>query len=232
MTINPNIIFMDKRLSVNTCVYCGGPPETREHIPPKIFLDSPYPEYLPVVPACSPCNNQKSLDEEYLACLLECIVCGTTEIENLEREKIKRALAHSRKLKDKIENGKKRTSEGLFWDFDQVRIESLAAKLAQGHIAYEEFIREDEPSSVFVCPLCIAPSDMVDLFSYEGEYGGCCSWPEIGSLDFIRAVTAMEAGDDYPWVKVQEGRYRYRIVDSSAVAIVIREYLGIYVNWE
>ncbi|MDL2259727.1 hypothetical protein LJB99_02475 [Deltaproteobacteria bacterium OttesenSCG-928-K17] len=93
MVIDPNMLFMDDRLCLESCVYCGVSPETREHIPPKIFLDRPHPVDLPVVPACFNCNNQKSSDEEYLSCLLECIVCGTTEIDKLEREKIKVIIA-------------------------------------------------------------------------------------------------------------------------------------------
>jgi len=29
------------------CVHCGGPDETRDHVPAKVLLDEPYPENLP-----------------------------------------------------------------------------------------------------------------------------------------------------------------------------------------
>jgi len=232
MAIDPNMIFMDERLRSDACIYCGCASETREHIPPKIFLDKPHSEDLPVVPSCYSCNNKKSSDEEYLACLLECAVCGTTDIRGLKREKIKKSLAHSPRLQAKIEECKQATSDRMLWNADQARVIELAVKLAQGHIAYEEFVRLDEPCSVFVNPLCISSPDMVDLFSYESEYGELSSWPEIGSCSFIRAVTAMRTGYAPSWIEVQEGRYRYKVIASSAVAIVIREYLGIYVAWE
>ena len=43
--------FADERL-VSGCVYCGGPEETNEHVPSRVFLDQPYPENLPGVDAC------------------------------------------------------------------------------------------------------------------------------------------------------------------------------------
>jgi hypothetical protein len=52
------------------CIHCGGPDETRDHSPSKVFLDEPYPENLPVCPSCLQFNNTLSIDEEYLACFL------------------------------------------------------------------------------------------------------------------------------------------------------------------
>ncbi len=232
MAIDPSMIFMDERLRSTACIYCGSAPETKEHIPPKVFLDRPHPEDLPVVPACRSCNNQKSSDEEYLACLLECIVCGTTEISGLEREKIKKALAHSPKLQSRIEEGKRDTPNGLIWDVEQNRIRDLAVKLAQGHVAYEEFVISDEPSSVLVAPICTLLPDMAELFNYNSEYDELDLWPEIGSRGFLRALVTTDGASSPSWIEVQEMRYRYKVIASSTVAIVIREYLGIYVSWK
>jgi hypothetical protein len=44
--------------------YCEGVPETRDHVPSRVLLDEPYPENLPVVPACKSCNSGFSADEE------------------------------------------------------------------------------------------------------------------------------------------------------------------------
>lgn len=61
------------------CVYCGGPGETRDHVPSRVLLDEPYPLELPVVPACAACNRAFSRDEAYLACLIECALTGSVE---------------------------------------------------------------------------------------------------------------------------------------------------------
>lgn len=76
--MDPKHLFVDERLK-GSCVYCGGPPETVDHVPSRVFLDDPLPENLPVVEACRECNGGFSLDEEYLACLLECVMTGTTD---------------------------------------------------------------------------------------------------------------------------------------------------------
>lgn len=74
------------------CVHCGGPSETIDHVPSKVLLDEPYPENLMAAPACRKCNNGLSLDEEYLACLLECVIAGDIAPEKLHRAKIGRIL--------------------------------------------------------------------------------------------------------------------------------------------
>lgn len=75
--------FGDERQTFN-CAFCGGETESRDHVPSKVFLDKPYPEQLPVVPSCNDCNNGFSIDEEYLACLLESVKAGTTETNKIK----------------------------------------------------------------------------------------------------------------------------------------------------
>ena len=231
MAIDPNQIFMDKRLHLESCVYCGGDPETKEHIPPKIFLDLPHPEDLPVIRACRLCNNSKSIDEEYLACLLECIVCGTTNINSLERDKIKKALAHSPKLQGKLESTKKKIDDELIWDVDHERVQMLAVKLARGHIAYEEVAMWDNPSTVYIHPMHSLPVEMEYLFSEQADCGEFSGYPELGSRAFLRLYEA-DSNFAGSWIEVQKGRYRYKVTQEPAVLIIIREYLGIYVSWE
>jgi hypothetical protein len=48
--MDPRHLFVDERLT-GTCVYCGGQPDTRDHVPSKAFLDDPLPPDLPVVEA-------------------------------------------------------------------------------------------------------------------------------------------------------------------------------------
>ena len=75
--MDPRKLFVDERL-IGSCVYCGGAPDSRDHVPSKVLLDDPLPPDLPVVEACSTCNGNFSLDEEYLACFLECVFSGST----------------------------------------------------------------------------------------------------------------------------------------------------------
>ena len=74
--MDPRKLFVDERLT-GKCIYCGRNPETRDHVPSRVLLDKPFPDNLPVVDACRTCNEDFSQDEEYLACLIECAICGT-----------------------------------------------------------------------------------------------------------------------------------------------------------
>ncbi|MDN2606904.1 hypothetical protein OB917_27830 [Klebsiella variicola] len=93
----------DNRL-VSGCVYCGGIPETREHVPSKVFLDAPLPENLSVVGACRKCNNGFSSDEEYVACLLEAAIAGSASPSDVRREKVSGILERTPKLQKKVRN--------------------------------------------------------------------------------------------------------------------------------
>lgn len=73
--MDPRHLFIDER-HTGMCVYCGSPPDTRDHVPSKVLLDEPYPPELPVVGACEKCSSSFSLDEQYLACFLDCVIHG------------------------------------------------------------------------------------------------------------------------------------------------------------
>lgn len=89
--MDPLHLFADERLS-GFCVYCGGMPVTRDHVPSKVLLDQPFPADLPVVPACEACSNSFSLDESYFACLVDCALTGSADSNSASREKVGRIL--------------------------------------------------------------------------------------------------------------------------------------------
>lgn len=94
--MDPRHLFIDSRLAGDNCVYCGSTADSRDHVPSKILLDDPLPRDLPVVKACSPCNSGFSLDEEYLACFVECVIAGSVNLELLSRQKIRSILSRKR----------------------------------------------------------------------------------------------------------------------------------------
>ena len=79
--------FADDRL-ISSCIYCGGPFETRDHVPSRVFLEAPFPENLPVVGSCRSCNQGFSRDEQYVACLLEAALAGTANPDKIRRSSI------------------------------------------------------------------------------------------------------------------------------------------------
>lgn len=90
--MDPRQLFADERHAA-FCVFCGAEPTTREHVVSRVLLDDPLPEELPLVRSCYACNNGFSRDEEYVACLIDCVIAGSTS--SIRREKVKRALCRS-----------------------------------------------------------------------------------------------------------------------------------------
>src|SRR5258708_37861125 len=89
--------FLDSRLD-RGCAYCGSHPDTKDHVPSKVLLDDPLPINIPIVRACLKCNNGFSQDEEYFACFLECVIVGSVDPNDLQREKVKNSLKNNSKL--------------------------------------------------------------------------------------------------------------------------------------
>lgn len=227
--------FGDQR-SRDFCVHCGGDDATRDHTPSKALLDRPLPENLPVAPACRACNNGFSEDEEYLSCLLECVIYGSTDPGKMSRPTVVRALEQNLKLQRLIEAGRKETDAGLIWDFDRDRVCRVLLKLARGHIAFElNEPRLHEPRSVWFGPLEEFDNDGRDAFEQDSaEEWSVAGWAEVGSRAMQRLLIAGDEAYLEPWLVVQEGRYRYRVDsdDGSRVRMVLSEYLACIIVWD
>lgn len=114
--MDPRQLSADERL-VGGCVYCGREPDTSDHVPSKALLDNPLPDNLPVVDACTACNQGFSTDEEYLTCFLEAVQRGSTVAGSLIREKVQRTLTHNPKLAARIEAAKTEDSSANWCGF-------------------------------------------------------------------------------------------------------------------
>ena len=210
------------------CAYCGKTTQTRDHVPSRVLLDEPFPENLPIVPACLPCNNKASSDEEYLACLVECVICGTTDPARVVREKIRRALAKQHALRARLTAALRWENEQSLFNIELDRVERIVVKLAQGHALYE--LNEPQlakPSSVVISPLHLLDNDVREAF--ENTFGhGFAIWPEVGSRAMQRLVQ-----NEHGWIEVQLGRYRYLATTDAVVRVrlVLSEYLACEVIW-
>jgi hypothetical protein len=114
------------------CIHCGRATETRDHAPSKIFLDEPYPDNLAVVGSCLCCNAGYSLDEEYVACAIQCAKIGSTAPEKTDRRKIKRILQKKPVLADSLAKCLRVDNDGnVSFDFDPSRLQRVILKLAR-----------------------------------------------------------------------------------------------------
>lgn len=223
--------FSDERLN-NLCAYCGDAPGTRDHVPSKILLNSPFPENLPVVPCCDSCNQGFSLDEEYFACSIECILHGTTDIGKLSREKIKSIFSKKQKLKELIDKSFMIIENKKFFKYDQSRFENVMIKLAKGHLKFENSdCPLSLPTSLNFLPLMDLSDDERDAFLTNPSLDKA---PEIGS----RSSQQLFITDNdilNPWIVVQEDVYSYSVVIGIGILIVkiiVWNYLAIEVVWE
>jgi hypothetical protein len=131
--------FVDERQK-SWCIHCGKwitDLETdRDHVPSKCLLRKPYPANLPVVEVCKPCNNEYSLDEEYLIAFLGSVLAGTTEPERQTIPAANRVLSRNNKLKARIERAKTveryADEDRLVWKPEHDRINRIVVKNARG----------------------------------------------------------------------------------------------------
>lgn len=225
--------FFDSRLT-GLCAYCGLLPNTRDHVPSRVLLDEPFPPQLPVVDACGACNNQFSLDEQYVACFVEVVLSGTINFSAIGRAKVKRILEENAALASRIRVSQRTDGEGnLFWEPEIDRVRRVALKLARGHAAYELYPQLAEPDQVKVAPIILMSDEAIDEFERLNS-GGVSGWPEVGSRAFLRTCgkSSDRMGRSDDWVVVQPGCYRYAVSEEPfRVRIVLSEYLACQVVW-
>lgn len=229
--MDPRKLFVDERLK-GVCCYCGNSPETRDHVPSRVFLDEPYPPNLPVVGACRVCNESFSQDEEYVACLIECVICGTTNPKSVKRNKIQRILSESPLLASRIQESCIADEIGnIYWSPDANRIKNVVLKLARGHLAFELNIYHfEEPDVLDVKPIATMSNTEYETFENTPEH---VFYPEIGSRAFI-SMSKHPQENWRSWHDVQTQRYRYRIEqgkDGDMVQFVLSEYLACKAIW-
>jgi hypothetical protein len=218
---------------LGVCVYCGGSPETHDHVPSRVLLDKPFPANLPVVDCCKSCNTGFSLDEQYLACLIDCVIAGSASSKVVQRPEVSRILADTPELAARIASCQTRDSNGQqIWQPEIDRVHNVILKLARGHVAYElSLLQLDQPASIICNPIIALGDNVVQQFlsPQVPPY-----WPEIGSRAFIRACKQFPDTSADHWHIVQHGRYQYLVSQASGlfVRILLSSYLACEVRWD
>jgi len=224
--MDPRKLFVDNRL-LGACVYCGGLPDTRDHVPSRVLLDEPFPENLPVANCCEACNAGFSLDEQYLACFIDCVISGSTSPDDVERAKVARILTETPSIAARIAASETKSPDGQqIWQPEVDRVHNVILKLARGHAAYELSVLEqlDEPQSISAVPVVTLDPNAVEQFLSPQD---TAFWPEIGS----RACKQFTGADR--WQVLQPGRYQYLVTqaDGLVVRILLSDYLACEVRW-
>lgn len=235
--------FADERL-IRGCIYCGGPADTRDHVPSKCLLERPYPENLPVVGCCESCNHHFSKDEEYFVCLIESVLCGSTDPEKIGRPSIARIMQNSPALRKRIESSRIEVDGQVSFTPEIERISNVMLKLARGHAAFDlSQLCRTQPDHFWCGPLLSLPQETREAFNsvhFQQLLG------EVGSRNMQRLfVTQMtfqaKNGEQQTvemfinnWTDVQDDQYRYLAiddVDGLIIRIVVAEYFACEIAW-
>jgi hypothetical protein len=217
--------FTDQRLAA-FCAFCGGSPDSKDHVPPRIFLDLPHPENFPVIGACINCNRGASLDEEYAACLLEVAACGSVDPANLRRQKIARTLEERPAIAARLAGSLRSSGEFVVSQEDGVRLSAVLEKIARGLWAYE--VGETAQSSlatVRYAQIAGLRADQLEAFMAL-EHPDLL--PEVGSRMMIRVLTVTDKAEG-SWIELQAGRFSYGIEvfsDGGHVKMVLGDYIA------
>lgn len=219
-------------------VRCGGSVGeleiNRDHVPSKGLLRKPYPANLPVVNVCKSCNSSFSLDEEYLAAFLGCVLSGSSDPERQENPSVGARLRRSPGLRARIERGKteSRTLSGeprIVWHAELERVRRVVVKNARGHAFFEYGEPKlTEPTHVWSAPLESLTDEQRSVFE-DADMGG--GWPEVGSRMMTRVMTGQDMSGG--WVVVQDGIYRYAVIQQGVLLVrsVLHEYLATETWW-
>lgn len=226
--------YSDERLT-GFCAYCGGPTETLDHIPPRAFLDRPLPNNLPKVTACEKCNNDAAPDEQYVACLIECALTGSSNWEDINKDSIALTLKRDKRIRSQMENARQIMLDGSTWFcVENSRICAVILKLARGHAAYELAAPLLKDAERVLITTLVQMSDQ-ERTAFETP-PPISLLPEVGS----RAMQLLIEGTSsqrlaQTWIVVQPNNYRYlAVVDYNRITVrlVIREYLACEVAWQ
>lgn len=235
--------YADSRL-LNGCIYCGGPAETRDHVPSRCILERPYPANLPVVGSCAECNKGFSKDEQYFVCLVEAALCGSTDPNKIRRPSVARILQNTPALRARIDSAKTETDGRVQFAVERHRVANVMLKLARGHAAFElSQPCRAEPVHFWCGQLTNLPTDTREAFdeAHVQDVSG-----EVGSRGmqrmFVTQITLQSKSGDWcqlglvvnDWIDVQDERYRYLAIDDVGgivIRIVVAEYLACEVAW-
>ena len=207
------------------CIYCSNIADSREHLPPRIFVDTPNINEWNIVPACRNCNNGYSEEEQLVACIVEYIIALIYYKGEIQREKIKHTFEKRPKILEKIK--KLCVVENNLLQIDRSvidMIKRIVLKIAKGHFMYEcnVFLSDDVDILIDFEPLL--DKERLDEFNSPII---CNYIPEIGSRASNQLYIMMGKNQVmYPWKVVDNDNYRYAI-SPSVLRIVIREFLYI-----
>jgi hypothetical protein len=198
---------------LKVCVYCGSIATTRDHVPPKLLLERPYPTDLWTVPACRDCNNGFSSDEEYLLVAMAHTGCVDSLINKVnEGGVVDRALQRAERLDDRIINALNINEDGhVYFVPEYERIQRIICKIATGLFFRFYGRRPNGP----ICAPAVYHADALPLpvFASTLKYPEQALRPEINTR--VRKISEDDDPISKPWVRIQDKVFEFMFVTQS-----------------
>jgi hypothetical protein len=183
------------------------------------------------VGVCLACNRDASLDEEYVACLLEVAKHGTVESESLDRRKVMRILNGKPSITARLSSALESGGQFSINDEDRIRISAVLEKIARSLWAYET--AETAARSIASVYFAAIPGLAPDKFEAFIKLEGIEIFPEVGSRMMSRVLISSEGPIPPAWIEVQPGRFIYGVELLSGggrVKMVLSDYLAVEVD--
>lgn len=214
--------YLSYKKDDSRCVYCANLADSREHLPPRIFIDKAITKEWNIVPACRGCNNDFSQNEQFVACAIEYLVALAYYDGQIQRDKIISTFEKRPHLLKKIKSLCIVRDELVVINKELIEsIEKVVLKIAKGHLAYEcSYIHMDDMKVTVM----FEPQLTEELIEEYNAPVKSYLLPEIGS----RASNELSSADNQImsfWKIIDEKNYRYLISYDGIMRLVIREFL-------
>lgn len=209
-----------------SCLYCGSEADTKDHVPPKLLLERPFPPNLSTVPSCKKCNQSFSKDEQYfLVAMSQVGFVETLKSKLDDGGVVDRALTRSPGFDERIVNSLRVDENGMVYLEPEIeRFDRVSLKVAYGlfFITYQAY-PSYELTEVSVFHGHQIPSALAALIQ-----GSILSdvWPAVGSPAFKKAVLDFEREQCWyqsqHWITVQNDvfAFMFRKVQNRLLCIM------------
>ena len=195
-------------------------------MPPRTFLDPPRPDCLPTARSCRNCNSLTSIDEQYVACVVEAVACKTIDPSRMRRPAIARALSRRPALASRLASAASEFDGTFTIEIETWRLSRVLDKVARGLYFYE---LGESPLDMTAHTSWSGPAELTPQQPQLPEmstprttvHEAHALLPEAGSrlLQRLLTVPSPQVADS-GWQLVRSRRFHYLVSYGDRVTIV------------
>lgn len=181
--------------------------------------------------ACLDCNSSASLDEEYVACLLEVAACASADPVAVERPKIARTLEVKPALTSGLRSRFREDGSFELTQEDKDRINRVFEKIARGLWSFENGETAGSGTAVawWTQIANLTPAQTQEFYQLSPVE----LLPEVGSRRLMTVLTGGDGEIVNTWTEVQPERFSYAVEILPAggrIKMVVGDYVVVQVD--